>query len=115
MQKTLTRLPWRTRTQRKKTHMQVLTPAEKQAAKIAIRSRKQQNHAKVDAALLEVWKLAEGLHRDIGTHSAQYWYEFLLQRANKKRTTRRPSTWNAFVSMRVRAHNEGVSWCVLLF
>ncbi|KAI0692611.1 hypothetical protein BC835DRAFT_1247004, partial [Cytidiella melzeri] len=84
------------------------TPAEKKAAKEAVMSRKVQNNQRVSSALLEVWKLAEGLHRDIGTNTAQYWYEYLLQRAGKKKTTRRPSTWNAFVSLKVKAHNDAL-------
>ncbi|KAI0685391.1 hypothetical protein BC835DRAFT_1421279 [Cytidiella melzeri] len=104
----LSRLPWRTRTRRKVTQTRTFTPAERKAAKEAVMSRKEQNNTKVSNALLEVWKLAEGLHRDIGTNTAQYWYEYLLQRAGKKKTTRRTSTWNAFVSLKVKAHNDAL-------
>ncbi|KAI0689913.1 hypothetical protein BC835DRAFT_1418140 [Cytidiella melzeri] len=68
----LSRLPWRTRTRRKVTQTRTFTPAERKAAKEAVMSRKEQNNTKVSNALLEVWKLAEGLHRDIGTNTAQY-------------------------------------------
>lgn len=96
--------PWRTRTRIKTSHK--LTDGERKIASDARKSRKETNNIKVDAALSAVMKIAEGLHHDIGTHSAQYWYEFLLQRAGKKKSTRPTNHWNAFVLMKVRAHNE---------
>ncbi|KAI0690867.1 hypothetical protein BC835DRAFT_1307736 [Cytidiella melzeri] len=56
----------------KKSTQKSLTPAEKQARS---QQRKEKNfcmNQKLDNALSEVWKLAEALHKDLGTNSVKY-------------------------------------------
>ncbi|KAI0686685.1 hypothetical protein BC835DRAFT_1420287 [Cytidiella melzeri] len=90
----------------KKSTQKSLTPAEKQARS---QQRKEKNfcmNQKLDNALSEVWKLAEALHKDLGTNSVKYWYERLLQQSSKQRQSRQTSRWNAFLSKETRARNE---------
>ncbi|KAI0682974.1 hypothetical protein BC835DRAFT_1423759 [Cytidiella melzeri] len=105
---TLTRLPWQSQTRQKKPQTKTFTPAEKKAAKQVVMVRKEQNNKKVSLALLEVWKLAKGLQHNIGTNTAQHWYGYLLQRAGKQKSSCSPSTWNVFVSLKVKAHNNAL-------
>ncbi|KAI0083235.1 hypothetical protein BDY19DRAFT_910751 [Irpex rosettiformis] len=108
LRKTMARMPWRTRTRQKKSHAAPHTPAEKKAAAEATKQRKTELSSLVSDALLDMWKIAERLHKDQGKHSVQYWYEFLLQRAGKQKKKRRTSSWNAFVSKSVKAHNDAL-------
>ncbi|KAI0338444.1 hypothetical protein BDW22DRAFT_1313901, partial [Trametopsis cervina] len=84
------------------------TDAERKATSDARKVRKEFNNVKLDEALIAVWKVAEGLHKDIGTHSPQYWYECMIQNAGKRKGTRTTNDWNAFVSVKVRTHNDNL-------
>ena len=107
MRKTMARMPWRTRTRKKKPATHVLTPAEKQAAATASHEAKVAQNMLVTQALVDVWNVADRLHKDTGKHTAHYWYEHLVQKAGKSKKTRRPNSWNAFVSKQVKAYNDG--------
>ncbi|KAI0685856.1 hypothetical protein BC835DRAFT_1420857 [Cytidiella melzeri] len=85
------------------------TPAEKQARSQQRKERNACMNQKLNNTLSEVWKLAEALHKDLGTNSVKYWYERLLQQSSKQRQSCQTSWWNTFLSKETRARNEALS------
>lgn len=110
---TISRTPWRHRRRVKRQLGQAQTAAEKATAKQARISRKVEVNDALQKAVSDVWGIAERVHKELGTHSAQYWYEYLTQSAGKKEHERNASEWNAFLSMRVKAINAGTCLSII--
>ncbi|KAI0699995.1 hypothetical protein BC835DRAFT_1266983 [Cytidiella melzeri] len=103
-----TRIPWRHRTKTKNPQHKSQTPAEKQARTKQRKEKNENVNKKLNDTLSQVWKLAETLFEELGTHSVKYWYERLLQQSGKKKSTRQTSRWNAFQSKEVKAMNDAL-------
>jgi hypothetical protein len=106
MLKSKTRVPWRYRT-KQKALAKSLTPVEKNERAKQRKERNDKVNSVLNNALEDVWKLAEKIFEELGSHSVRYWYERLLQRSGKKKYTRKTSRWNAFLSLETKRRNAG--------
>lgn len=97
-----TRTPYRTRKKPIK-----LTPEEKAERKAARDQKKISLNDALDEARDGVWELVEGLHAAFPSHTTEYFFQLLMQqpKTQKKRTI---SDWNAFLSMEMAKHNDGM-------
>lgn len=111
---TITRTPWRHRRRTQRPAAQTQTQAEKVAARQAKVERKIATNGTLEKALGDVWAIAERLHRELGTHTSHYWYEYLMQSAGKKDHERNASGWNAFLSRRIKEINNGKYFLVYI-
>lgn len=105
VRKAMTRMPFRHRAKQIKKKSK--TREEVEAHKAVVKDRKKETNAHLDQCLKQVWDLAESLFERIGTHSVKHWYEVLVQRADRKMSQRKVSRWNAFLSKKIRAQNNG--------
>jgi len=60
------------------------------------------------AAQKVLWDQAEALRAEFGTHDINYYYEDIIQRAQKKVTERATSRWNAYLKQRLELKNKGI-------
>lgn len=101
---TRTRMPWR---DREKRVQNARTSAEREAALTARRSKQDSIKTMLEEGLDVIDKLAHELSERDGTHDADWWYMKLTQHTRKKKSRRKPSTWNAFLHQLRKNWKEG--------
>lgn len=101
---TMGQVRWRNRT-REKAQKKSLTPAEKARAKVQRQENKDEKQTAISEARAEVLKLATVLQEKFGDHSVDYYRKLLMQSTHKPKSIRKISTWNAFMSVKIKAMN----------
>ncbi|KAG6848320.1 hypothetical protein H0H93_001197 [Arthromyces matolae] len=96
------RRPWRTRTRRRLR----LTEQEKAALKRRRQEAKESYHVALQTAQDSMLALAEGLRKEFGKHSVQYYLEELVQMSRLQKKKKKTGSWQAFVSQEVTAAND---------
>lgn len=99
---------------RKKAKKQQHTATEKAAAVERQREVRTRINDFIEKALKVVWTEAEKISEEFAHlgHKPQHWYSMLLQQDRRKKSKRKISRWQAFVSEYSRQCNEGE--CLLL-
>ncbi|KAI9062660.1 hypothetical protein FKP32DRAFT_1723543, partial [Trametes sanguinea] len=100
------RVPFR---HRKKRATIKLTPSQKAANKEKRDQEKAEIDASLNAAREALWVHAESLAERFGAHGPEHYYRAIMQQPILKRK-RGVSRWNAFLSAKVKQHNEGTPW-----
>ena len=96
--------PWR---QRKPAIKQ---PEEELAKKQRERDEKKEKmNEAINFAREYIWGLMECLHDDFPEHTADWFYQLIMQQPKWKKKQRAVSPWNAFLSLKVPEYNDGTS------
>ena len=95
--------PWRAR-------KPVIKLSEEEAARK--QKERDEKKAKLDEALnfarQWIWDLMECLHEDFPDHTADHYYQLIMQQPKVTAKPRAISPWNAFLSMKVPEYNAGI-------
>ena len=87
---------WRRRTSSHKLRNRVFTAGDRQAQAQKRASQQREYLAAVQAAQGTIHELAEGMRNRFGKHSSAHYYNDLIHRAHRSRTTRKVNLWNAY-------------------
>lgn len=101
------RKAWRTRTK-----VRIKWTSEQKAA---LRAKRAQHRIDYGTALKEAREVvqhqAEMLYEKFGKHSVEYYYQEIMQKSRLVTQKRSINRWNAFLSGKLKEHNEGMFFC----
>ena len=73
-----------------------LTPIQKSQLQANRKQRKKDFNEALSGAHASVWEEAKKLHELFGIHSAQYYFEQILQQGRLSKSKRKINRWNVF-------------------
>ncbi|KAI0667164.1 hypothetical protein C8Q78DRAFT_994228 [Trametes maxima] len=91
---------------KKKGH--VLTPSQKAQLKAERQQRNENVNMALEDARAMVWTAAKKMHADFQTHSAEYYYQLIMQTSRLNTQRRRASRWNAYLRKEMQRVNTAL-------
>ena len=86
--------------------LRVLTPEERKERAERAKDRQDYIKRKLAEAQSQVWEIAKDLMANLG-RTTEHWHQCLMQVARIEQSERMTSSWNAFVSIRLKEINSG--------
>ncbi|KAG6809416.1 hypothetical protein H0H92_000327 [Tricholoma furcatifolium] len=99
------RKPWRIRSQRV---LRRLPPDVRASMKLRRVQEKQDYREALQEVLADLRKKAEEFRQRFGKHSAQYYFEAMIQTAHRHKKSKAAGSWSAFISLEVKRRNEAL-------
>ena len=87
---------WRNRTRSNKLTKRVLTAGDRLVQAKKHEQHRLEYHDALEHAHATIRELAEGLRNRFGKHSVDHYFNDLIHRAHKSRSTRKVNPWNAY-------------------
>jgi len=87
---------WRRRTHSQKSRNRVFTAGDRQAQAQKREKQRRDYYSAMQAAHRTIQELAEGMKNRFGKHSMSHYYNDMIHRAHKSRSTRKVNRWNAY-------------------
>jgi hypothetical protein len=87
---------WRKRTPSHRLRGRVFTAGDRRVQAQKRASQRHEYFEVVQAAQGKIQELAEGMRNRFGKHNAAHYYNDLIHRAHRSRTTRKVNQWNAY-------------------
>ncbi|KAG6805831.1 hypothetical protein H0H92_013805 [Tricholoma furcatifolium] len=100
-----TRKPWRSRSQRVR---HKLSSDVRAAIKVRRAAENQDYSTALQEVLGDLRKKAEEFRQRFGKHSAQYYFEAMIQTAHRQRKSKLAGSWSAFISLEVKRRNDAL-------
>jgi len=100
---------WRRRTHLQKLRNRVSTAGDRRAQAQKRENQRRDYYDAIQTAQGTIHELAEGMKNRFGKHGTGHYYNDLIHRAHKSRSTRRVSRWNAYQKLELaRMKSEGL-------